>query len=152
MAKASCAMQRHAGTTQQQRREPSARSSNDLEVQAIMSRIGDSAVQLGAIVDVVAATEETPLHARQLLQLTQRTGGTMICSGEHQHRVCAPHFCREGPRLLAVLISSICVILLLCMPCPSAVRIYDVLVSSLGFADERLVYAEAQIVKISISA
>ncbi len=57
----------------------------------MLSRIGDSAVRLGAIVDVIAL-EDAPLHARQLLQLTQRTGGTMVCSGESPVLAIAPSF------------------------------------------------------------
>ena len=77
-------MQRHQDSRKQQSSKGKAypriqiEKPEDLET---LSRIGDSAVQLGAIVDVVAI-EDTPLHARQLLQLTQRTGGTMICSSE----------------------------------------------------------------------
>ena len=78
-------LQRHTATKQQHNgKENDVRIQiQDPEAPEMLSRIGDSAVQLGAIVDVVAM-EDTPLHAGQLLQLTQRTGGTMVCSGELQ--------------------------------------------------------------------
>lgn len=90
-------MQRHQDARKQQgskeKSHPRIQIENpeDLEM---LSHVGDSAAQLGAIVDVIAM-EGTPLHARQLLQLTQRTGGTMICSGVAQdwlmHPVSAFH-------------------------------------------------------------
>lgn len=68
----------------QQSKDESKHSANgSAEEEAALGHIGDRAVQLGAIVDIVA-TAGNPAYAKQLLQLTQRTGGTVICSSRLQ--------------------------------------------------------------------
>lgn len=74
-------MQKQSGPEQQGR--ISSAHSNDSygEDESALIHIGDKAVQIGALLDVVALAGNPP-HAKQLLQLTQRTGGMVICSSE----------------------------------------------------------------------
>ena len=72
-------MQAESGS--QRESSSSARSANgSVEEEAALAHIGDRAARLDAIVDVVA-TAGNPPGAKHLLQLAQRTGGTVICCG-----------------------------------------------------------------------
>ena len=72
-------MQAESGS--QRERSSSGRSANGfVEEEAALAHIGDRAARLGAIVDVIV-TAGNPSDAKHLLQLAQRTGGTVICCG-----------------------------------------------------------------------
>ena len=72
-------MQAQSGS--QRERSSSARSADgSVEEEATLAYIGAWAARLGAIVDVVA-TVGNPPSAKHLLQLAQRTGGTVMCCG-----------------------------------------------------------------------
>lgn len=65
----------------QRERSSSARSADgSVEEEAALAHIGDWAARLGAIVDVVA-TAGNPPNVKHLLQVAQRTGGTVMCCG-----------------------------------------------------------------------
>ena len=71
-------MQGPSGTPQDEEHGSARSASSWAEEEAALSRMAEGGCPQGTLLDVVA-TSGRPRHARQLLQLAQRSGGAVVC-------------------------------------------------------------------------